>query len=99
MVIDPVFCTIMKQISDGHQYFDELFAARADFKVIIDKARKQVHQEFLHNTLGSLGAKPLIAATAWEFWSDRQVGTTFGPDYCQFHTERIAEREALHNLF
>ena len=36
----PVFCTILKRISDGHQYSDEPFAALADVKVIIEKARK-----------------------------------------------------------
>ena len=37
----PVFCTILKRISDAHQYPDEPFDALADFEVIIEKARKQ----------------------------------------------------------
>ena len=35
----PLFCTILKQISDDHRYLDEPFAAQADFKQIIEKAR------------------------------------------------------------
>ena len=58
-----VFCTILKRISDDHQY-DEPFDALADIKSIIVKAKKQAHQELLRNTTGSLRAKFLIAATA-----------------------------------
>ena len=60
----PVFCSILKQTSDDHQYPDDPFAALADSKVIIEKARKQTHNELLRNTPGSLGAKLLIALTA-----------------------------------
>ena len=54
---------LLKRISDG-QYFDEPLAALADFKVIIEKGRKQTHQELLRNTSCSLGAKLLTASTA-----------------------------------
>ena len=57
MVKHPVFCTILKQISDGHQYADEQFAALADLKLIIAKARKRTHHELLRNTPGSPSAK------------------------------------------
>ena len=43
---------------------DDPFAALADFEVIIEKARKQTHQELLRNTPGSLGIELLIASTA-----------------------------------
>ena len=36
----PVFCAIVKQISNDHQYTDEPFAAFADSKLIIEKAWK-----------------------------------------------------------
>ena len=49
----PVFCTILKRISDGHQYSDEPFPALADFQVMMEKARKQAHQEVLRHTAGS----------------------------------------------
>ena len=66
-----VFCSIGKRISDGHQYPDDSFAALADFKVILEKVRKQTHQELSHNTPGSLGAKLLIASTALRAYNKR----------------------------
>ena len=48
-----VFCSILKRISDDHQYPDDPSAALADFKVILEKARKQTHHERLRNTSGS----------------------------------------------
>ena len=75
MAKHPVFCTILKQISDDHRYSDEPFAALADFKLIIDKARKQAHRELMRNTPGSLSAKLLIAATAMRAYRNRHLGT------------------------
>ena len=37
----PVFCSVLKQISDDHQYPEDPFGALADFKVILEKARKR----------------------------------------------------------
>ena len=70
-----VFCTILKQISDDHQYPDEPFAALADFKMIIEKARKRTRHELLRNTPDSPGDKLLIAATAMRASSNRHLGT------------------------
>ena len=70
-----VFCSILKQISDGHQYPADPFAALADFKVILEKASKQTHKELLRNTPGSLGAKLLIASTALRAHRSRHLGT------------------------
>ena len=36
----PVFCSILKKISEDHQYPDDPFAALGDVKVILEKARK-----------------------------------------------------------
>ena len=47
----PVFCSILKRISDGHQYPDDPYAALADSKVIVEKARKETHQELLRNSV------------------------------------------------
>ena len=58
-----VFCTILQQISDDHQYSDEPFAAFDGLKQTMEKARKRIR---LRNTPGSPGAKLLIAATTWE---------------------------------
>ena len=50
-----VFCSLLEQISDCHQY--------PDFKLIIEKARKRTRDELLCNTPGSPSTKLLIAAT------------------------------------
>ena len=36
----PVFCSILKQIDDDHQYPADPFGALADFKIILEKAKK-----------------------------------------------------------
>ena len=43
----PVFCSILKKISDDYQSPADPFASLADFKVILAKARKQTHHELL----------------------------------------------------
>ena len=70
-----VFSTLLKQISDNHQYTDEPFAAVADFKLIIEKARKRTRHELLRNAPGSPSAKLLIAATAMRAYRNRHLGT------------------------
>ena len=70
-----VFCTNLKQISDDHQYTDEPFAALADFKQIIEKARKRTRHELLRNTLVSPGAKHWVAASAMRACRNRHFGT------------------------
>ena len=69
-----VFSTL-KRISEVHQYPDKPFAALAEFKVILEKARKQTHQELLRNTPGSLGTKLLIASIALRACRNRRLGT------------------------
>ena len=68
-------CTILKQISYDHRYPDEPFAALADLKLIIKKARKQAHRELLRNTPGSPSALLTIAATALRAYRSRHLGT------------------------
>ena len=70
-----VFCSILKQTSDDHQYPDDPFAALADSKVMFEEARKQTHNELLCNTPGSLGAKLWIASTALRAYRKRHLGT------------------------
>ena len=50
MTEHPVFCNVLMQMRDSHQYPDEPFAALADFKLTIEKARKQAHHELLRKT-------------------------------------------------
>ena len=52
-----LFVLILKQISDDHQYPDEPFAVLADFKLIIEKAKRRAHHEHMRSTLGSPSTK------------------------------------------
>ena len=70
----PVFCTILKRISDEHRYPDEPFAALADFKRIRDKARKLTRHELLRKKPASRGAKLLIAVAAMRTYRNRHLG-------------------------
>ena len=59
-----VLCSILKQSIDDHLYPEDPFGAFADFKVILEKARKWTVRDLLRWTPGSLGAKLLTASTA-----------------------------------
>ena len=45
-----MFCSILKRISEDHQYVADPFAALTDIKVILEKARNQAHHELVRNT-------------------------------------------------
>ena len=51
------------------------FAALADFKQIVERAKKLTRHELLRSTLVSPGAKLLIAATAMRAYRKRHLGT------------------------
>ena len=68
----PVFLSNLKQIN--HQYPDDPFAALADFKIILEKARKRTVHELLRKTPDSLGAKLLTASTALRAFRNRHLG-------------------------
>ena len=74
-----VFCSTLKQISDDHQYLDDPFAALADFKITLEKARKRTVHELLRKTPSSLGAKLLTDSTALRAHRNRHLGTLM---YC-----------------
>ena len=71
----PVFCSILKRLHDGHRYSADPFGALADFKTIIEKAKKQTVRELSRKTPDSLGAKLLIASTALRAYRNRHLGT------------------------
>ena len=72
---DPVFCSILKQISDDHQCPDAPFVGLADFKAVLEKARKRTLLELRRKTQGSLEAKLLNASTALRAYRNRHLGT------------------------
>ena len=60
----PRFCSILKRLDDDHQYPADPFGALAEFKIILEKAKRQTVRELSRKTPGSLGAKLLTASTA-----------------------------------
>ena len=75
MTKHPVFCFILRKISEDHQHPNDPFAALADFKAILGRARNQAHHELIRNTPGFLGAKLLIASAALRAYRNRHLGT------------------------
>ena len=59
----PVFCSVLKRLHDDHPYSADPFGALAEFKAILEKAKKQTVREFSRKTPDSMGAKLLIAST------------------------------------
>ena len=51
------------------------FGALADFKTILEKAKRQTVSELSHKTPVSLGAKLLTASTASRAFRNRHLGT------------------------
>ena len=71
----PGFCSILKQINDDHRFPVAPFCALADFKTILEKAKRQTVSELSHKTPVSLGAKLLTASTASRAFRNRHLGT------------------------
>ena len=84
----PVCCSVLKKISDGHQYPADPFAALADFKVILEKARQQTHHGLQRKTPSSPGAQSLIASTASRAYRSRYLGTLM---HCCEALERVGK--------
>ena len=71
----PAFCSILKRLHDDHRYSADPFGALADFKTIIEKAKRQTVRELSRKTPDSLGAKLLTASTALRAYRNRHLGT------------------------
>ena len=53
----PVFCSILKRLDDDHQYPADPFGALADFKTVVEKAKRQTVRELSGKTPDSLGGQ------------------------------------------
>ena len=56
----PVFSSFLKRPHDGHRYSADPFGALADFKTIIEKAKRQTVRELSREIPDSLGAKLFV---------------------------------------
>ena len=70
----PVFCSILKRLHDNHRYSADPFGASAEFKAVLEKAKKQTIRELSRKTPDSIGAKLLIASTALRACRNRHLG-------------------------
>ena len=71
----PIFCSVLKRLDGGHQYLVDPFCALADFKTVLEEAKKQTVRELLSKRPDSLGAKLLTASTALRACRNRHLGT------------------------
>ena len=65
----------MKRFHDDHRFSTDPFGALAEFKVILEKAKKQTIRELSRKTPDSIGAKLLIASIALRPYRNRHLGT------------------------
>ena len=70
-----VFCSILKRLHDGHRYSADPFGALADFKTVVEKAKRLTVREFSRKTPDSLGANLLTTSTALRACRNRHLGT------------------------
>ena len=69
-----VIWSVLKRLDD-HQYPVDPFFALADFKTILEKARRWTVRELSRKTPDSLGAKLLTASTALRAYRNMHLGT------------------------
>ena len=71
----PCWMSILKRLHDDHRFSSDPFGALAEFKVLLEKAKKLTLREISRKTLDSIGAKLLIASTALRAYRNRHLGT------------------------
>ena len=71
----PVFCSILKRLHDDHRFSADPFGALAEFKAILERAKKQTVRELSRKTPDSTGAKLSIASPALRVYRNRHLVT------------------------
>ena len=71
----PIFCSLLQQLHDDHRFSHDQFCALAEFKVLLNKAKKMTSRELSRQTLDCIGAKLLIASTALRAYRNRHLET------------------------
>ena len=69
------FCSILKRLHDDHRYSADPLGALADFKTVLEKAKKQTVRELSRKTPDSVEAQLCIASTALRAYRKRHLGT------------------------
>ena len=73
--LDVQTSPFLQQLHDDHRFSADPFCARAEFKVLLHKAKKMTKRELSRQTPGCIGAKLLIASTALCAYRNRRLGT------------------------
>ena len=71
----PFSVPFLQQLHDDHRFSPDLFGALAEFKILLQKAKKQTVRELSRKTPDSVRTKLLIASTALRAYRKRHLGT------------------------
>ena len=70
-----VFCCILKRLHDKHRFSADSFGSLAEFKVVLEKAKKLTIRELSRKIPDSIGSKLFIASTALRAYRNKHLGT------------------------
>ena len=70
----PAFCSLL-QLHDDHSFSPDPLGALAEFKALLNKAKKQTIRELSRKTPDSIGAKLLITSAALCAYRKKHLGT------------------------
>ena len=65
----------VQRLHDDHRFSTDPFGALAEFKVLLEKAKRLTIRELSRKTLHSIGTELLIASTALRAYRNRHLGT------------------------
>ena len=71
----PIFGSILQQLHDDHRFSPDPFCALAEFKVLLNKAKKMTSRELSRQTPVCIGAKLFISSAALRAFRNRHLGT------------------------
>ena len=69
------FCSFVQRLHDDHRFSTDPFGALAEFKAVLEKAKKQTIRDLSRKTPGSIGAKLFVASAALRAYRNRHPGT------------------------
>ena len=70
-----IFCSLLQRLHDDHRFSHDPFCPLAEFKALLEKAKRQTIREISRKTPESIGAQLLIDSTALHACRNRHRGT------------------------
>ena len=71
----PFFCSLVQRLHDDHRFYTDPSGALAEFKVLLQKAKRLTSRELSRKTPDCIGAKLPIASTVLRASRNRHLGT------------------------